>query len=276
MRDTSECVPFGAAVKASFSFSMDAFVQNRRNLVAAVLLGLPVVFAVFYRVIGFVWPGRVGDALETYGQIVSLYLMRQGVPLPAPVPLVALFLASSLVADEVEGKTITYLLTRPLSRVAIFIGKLGAYLFGSAALALPSVVLTFLILSSRAGLSAVGAHSLAMLRDLLVVFLGLAVYGALFALVGILLRRPVLPGLAFLFAWETLASLPGWFPRLTIAAWLRPLIPYAIPVQGIEALLGVPPSLPVGTSIAVLVVLTLLLSFLAARIFSRREYVLGQ
>ncbi len=268
MRDTSRAVPFGSAVGVSFSLSMDAFVRNRRNLVAGVLLGLPVVFALFYRLMAARWPDRLGGPMDVYGQIVALYLVRN------VVPLVALFLASSLIADEVEGKTITFLLTRPVPKEAIFVGKFGAYLLGSAALALPAVVLAFVIVVSRDGMSAVGTHSLGMLRDLLVVFLGLAVYGALFALLGILLRRPVLPGLAFLFVWEMLANVPGWLPRLTITAWLRSLVPYTIPVEGLEALFGRP--LPVSVSVAVLLVLTFTFGFLAAWVFGRREYVLGQ
>ena len=44
--------------------------------------------------------------------LVAVYYMRN------VLPLVALFYATSLVADEVDGKTITYLLTRPITRPA--------------------------------------------------------------------------------------------------------------------------------------------------------------
>ena len=39
--------------------------------------------------------------------------------------------------------------------------------------------------------------------------LGLVVYGAFFTLLGVVLRRPVIPGLLFLFVWELVANLPG-------------------------------------------------------------------
>ena len=44
------------------------------------------------------------------------------------LPLAALFYATSLVADEVEGRTLTYLLTRPITRASILAGKFAAYL----------------------------------------------------------------------------------------------------------------------------------------------------
>lgn len=267
MRDTSRAVPALRAAKASFSSSMDAFVSNRRNLVAALLLGLPVVFALVYRLAAARW-GTTGGGMDVYGQIVALYLVRNA------VPLAALFLASSLVADEVEGKTITFLLTRPVPRGAIYVGKLGACFVGASAVALPAVTMAFFLLASREGWAGLGTNALGMFRDLGVVLLGLMVYEAFFALIGTLLRRPVVPGLVFLFAWESLANVPGWLPRLTISAWLRSLVPYTVPVEGLEALFA--RTLPVGASIAVLLFLTALFTLLGAIAFGRREYVLGQ
>ena len=77
----------------------------------AVLLGLPVVFALClpHR------PGREAAAgaiggYDLYGVVIAFYYVRN------VLPLVALFYATALIADEVEGKTLTYLLTRPIRR----------------------------------------------------------------------------------------------------------------------------------------------------------------
>ena len=56
--------------------------------------------------------------------------------------------------------------------------------------------------------------------------LTLVAYGALFGLLGVLLKRPVIPGLLFLYGWELLANVPGYMPRFTLTAWLRSLVPY--------------------------------------------------
>ena len=66
-----------------------------------------------------------------------------------------------------------------------------------------------------------------------VMLLTLVAYGALFTLLGVLLRRPVIPGLLFLFVWELLANLPGYLPRFTLTAWLRSLVPHRPAEEGL-------------------------------------------
>ena len=44
------------------------------------------------------------------------------------VPVLGVFYGTSLMADEVEDKTITYLFTRPIRRGAVLFGKYLAYL----------------------------------------------------------------------------------------------------------------------------------------------------
>ena len=44
------------------------------------------------------------------------------------VPVLGAFYGTSLISDEVEDRTITYLFTRPIPRGAIMIGKYLAYL----------------------------------------------------------------------------------------------------------------------------------------------------
>ena len=39
------------------------------------------------------------------------------------VPVLGVFYGTSLIADEVEDKTITYLFTRPIPRGAVLVGK---------------------------------------------------------------------------------------------------------------------------------------------------------
>ena len=60
--------------------------------------------------------------------------------------------------------------------------------------------------------------------------LGLAVYGAVFALIGAALKRPLLVGLIFVFGWESWSwRLPGNLKRFTVAYYLQGLVPHAMP-----------------------------------------------
>ncbi len=129
------------------------------------------------------------------------------------------------------------------------------------------------MLSAR-GFPAAGRAAGDLLRDLGVMALALLVYGAFFALLGVLLKRPVIPGLMFLYGWELLANLPGYLPRLTITAWLRSLITHRPAQEGLAGLFQ--QVLPAVQALPVLVVATIVFLFLGARIFSSREYVLDQ
>jgi ABC-2 type transport system permease protein len=268
-RDVSRPLPFRAAARAVFEIALEGMLWSRRTLGMAVLVGMPVVFGLFYQLVlagrSAVRPVTPGDM---YALLVVFYWIRN------VLPLVALFYATALVADEVEGRTLTYLTTRPVSRDAIFAGKFAAYLVTSLGLALPSCVLTFFLLLGSHGLGSVGPAGLDLLRDLGVLALALVAYGSLFALLGVLVRRPLVPGLVFLYGWELLANLPGYLPRFTITAWLRSLVHHRPAQEGLAGLFE--QVLPAVEAVPFLLVVSTLCLYAGARIFSAREYVLEE
>jgi ABC-type transport system involved in multi-copper enzyme maturation permease subunit len=243
-------------------------VWSRRSLVIAVLLGLPVVFGVLFRAVLIArLPPKV-SGFDLYGVIVALFYVRNA------LPLAALFYAIALVADEVEGRTITYLFTRPVQRSAILAGKFAAYLATTLSLCLPSTVVTFLLLVTARGAQGLSAAAPHLFRDLGAIVLTLLAYGALFTLFGVVLRRPVIPGLLFLFVWELVALLPGYLPRFTLTAYARSLIAHRPPDEGLAEVFG--QALPVDLSVGTLLVVSIVCLAAASGIFSRREYVLEQ
>ena len=269
MRDMTRPLPFLSGTRAVFDLSLEGMLLSRRSILMGLLVGLPVVLAVVYRVLlAADVPNRAVPPMDLYAIVVAVYWIRN------VLPLMALFHATSLIADEVEGKTLTYLLTRPLTRPSILAGKFAAYLATSLGVALPAAVLTFFILMTARGWSGVGASVPDLFRDLGVVALTLLVYGALFTLLGVLLRRPVIPGLLFLFGWELMANLPGYLPRFTLTAWLRSLIHHRPAQEGIADLFG--QVLPTGQSLIVIVVSSVVFLAAAAWVFSQKEYVLDQ
>src|SRR5205814_6356650 len=99
------------------------------------------------------------------------------------VPVLGVFYGTSLIADEVEDKTITYLFTRPIARGAVVIGKYLAYLACTTLLVLPSVVLVYFLIVPIAG-GSIGPSFPALMEDLGMLLVGLTAYGAVFAWVG--------------------------------------------------------------------------------------------
>jgi ABC-2 type transport system permease protein len=268
VRDTSRPVPFARAARAMFDLALDGMVWSRRSVLIALLMGLPVVLAVVYRAF---LVSRIASQVgphDLYGWLVVVYYLRFA------VPIAALFYATALVADEVDGKTLTYLLTRPVRREAILAGKFAAYVATTLSLALPAVVLTFFILMTARGRAGLGGAVPDLLRDLGVLALALLAYGALFTLMGVLLKRPVIPGLLFLFIWEFMANLPGYLPRFTLTAYLRSLIRHRPAEEGVSEIFG--QVLPAALSLEVLAGAVLVFLAAAAWIFSTREYVMDQ
>ena len=266
-RDLGRAVPFPRAARAVFDLSLEGMVWSGRSVLGLLLLGLPIPIALLYRTLHARVHFQIGS-WDVYGIAIAFYYVRNA------LPLAALFYATALIADEVEGKTITYLLTRPVQRSAILLGKFAAYVVTTVALALPAVVATFFLLSTIRGRTGLGALVPDLFRDMGVVVLTLVTYGAFFTLMGVLLRRPVIPGLLFLFVWELLANAPGYLPRFTITAYLRSLIHHRPPDEGMAEIFA--QVLPAGLCLATVGGMIVVFLAAAAWIFSAREYVLDQ
>jgi len=262
-----------------FDLSLGQMLWSRRSLFLAVLVGGPVVLAVAIRAVVLLTPvempqirgARVGgEAL--FGMMIWLLYIR------FIVPVLGVFYGTSLIADEIDDKTITYLFTRPIRRGAILIGKYLAYLACTILLVLPSVVLVYFLIVPL-GEGRIGGAFGSLLADLGMLAVGLAGYGAVFALVGARLKRPLVIGLVFAFGWEPAVLLfPGYPKRFTVAYYLQALVPHAMPQDSAVSLLMQVfrdvPSVPL--SLASLASITVIALWLASRTVEKREYVLEQ
>jgi ABC-type transport system involved in multi-copper enzyme maturation permease subunit len=260
-----------------FSLSIGEMLWSRRTIFMALVVGSPVLVALVARIVqsAGIAPLRVNgvqvDAVSMFGAMIWILFLW------FIVPVLGVFYGTSLIADEVDDKTITYLFTRPVRRGAVVVGKYMAYLLCTTLVVLPSVMIVyFLMVPFRQ----IPASFISLVVDLGVLGLGLAAYGALFALVGTALRRPLLAGLVFVFGWELVTLvLPGYLKRFTLAYYLQPLVPHAMPTGDTVSLLQgamfrEPPSIAV--SIGVLVLATVVSLALAGRGVEQREYVLEQ
>ena len=107
----------------------------------------------------------------------------------------------------------------------MLLGKYLAYLACTVLLVLPSVMLVFFLIVPTGG-GSIGAAFPVAGRRLAMLAVGLAAYGAVFALVGARLKRPLVVGLVFAFGWEPAVLLfPGYLKRLTVAYYLQALVP---------------------------------------------------
>ena len=80
-----------------------------------------------------------------FGLMVWVFYLR------FTVPVLGVSYGTSLIADEVEDRTITYLFTRPISRGAVLLGKYLAFLVSAAVVVLPSVLVTYFLVAPLLG-----------------------------------------------------------------------------------------------------------------------------
>ena len=261
-----------------FDMSLGQMLWSRRTVFMGAAVGAPVLIALVLRTIDEMGVSvlrvngvRVSGTVIFGGLFWLLYLRFV-------VPVLGAFYGTSLMSDEVEDRTITYLFTRPVRRGAVIIGKYLAYLACTELVVLPSVTAAYLLVAP-VGDGSIGATFPLLLTDLGILAIGLAAYGAVFALIGALVSRPLVAGLVLIFGWEQVALLvPGYLRRFTVAHYLQALVPHAMPqddtVAAIQSLFAEPPS--AISSVTSLVLITMGALWLAARTVERREYILDQ
>jgi ABC-2 type transport system permease protein len=268
-----------------FDLSLSEMLWSRRTIFMMLVVGAPVLIALLLRVLVALGapifeshptgPGGARTIRMTgpaiFGLMIWVFYLR------FTVPVLGVFYGTSLMADEVEDRTITYLFTRPIRRGAVLFGKYLAYLGCTVFVVLPSVMIVYLLVVPMQG--SLGGSFIDLVKDLSLLALGLAVYGALFAFVGAKFKRPLLVGLIFIFGWEQAAlAFPGYLKKFTIAYYLQGLVPHAMPNDStlslIQGIFRDSPTL-LSSLLALAAILVVFVS-LAAWIVERREYVLEQ
>lgn len=247
-----------------FRLQLASAFRSRRMLVCATLAIIPPALAFFVTQFG---PDN--EAPESFFAAISLWFSMQLV-----VPLVSLVAGSAVVTEEIENRTITYLFSRPISRSALLIGRWLA----------STVWVGLLLGASSCAVAVICAHAeratespAFYLPTIGAVVAGGAVYTLVFAVLGVFLRRPMIVGLGYVFAFEGLvANLPGSNQKLALQFYLRSL--GVDPGHGSWTDVGPPTIFSLDTpvqavaTLAVLVVLTVVVGSVG---ISRRQYVLS-
>jgi ABC-type transport system involved in multi-copper enzyme maturation permease subunit len=158
---------------------------GRRPIVFGILLALPVLLA---------WLQVKNDPGVDTSDFVGVMLMFV---FQFVVPLSGLFLGVAALGDEIEGRTLTYLFTRPHPRPLVFLARYMGLAFAFALLLFVTVVFTAHIYSTRVPLTRaqiVGSASVAAL--------GFIVYAALFAALRVFVQRALFVGFILGFIFE--------------------------------------------------------------------------
>ena len=207
---------------------MRSLLFSRRIIFCLLLAIAPMVIAWF--------AGAYQHATETV-PFIGIFLVLQVI-----APLISLTVGSSVVTEELENRTITYIFTRPTDRAAFFVGRLlASTVVSSILIAISSLGVIWAATYPREGMANLtrvrkrrGANEMVeIIRDLpddlavgllTAAIVAAAMYTLISAGLGVFFRRAMILSLAYTFAVEGfLANIPGSTQKLSVQFYLRSL-----------------------------------------------------
>jgi ABC-type transport system involved in multi-copper enzyme maturation permease subunit len=219
-------------------------IELRRNLFAwkagwiYFLAYIPAVIILLHGVVDRHDPASLSDDTNVFAGIVQLYYLRLGIFFGC------LGIFSRLIRGEMIERSLHFYLLAPVRREVLLLGKFLAGSISAVAVFGTAMLLNFLFMYGPYG--AAGSYfvfhgpGLAQLMAYLTItVLACLGYGAVFLLLSMMFRNPI-PGALLLLGWEAINPvLPSILQKLSVASYLRHLMPVSVPVEGAFALLMV-------------------------------------
>ena len=191
------------AIRLTHSVLLKQLITKGRLIGIAIVGVLPIL-------LGWIIGAQSNDPLEAGVGFISY------MGLSILVPIVALIFASASLGDTREDGTLVYLWLRPISRLSVSTGAWAA----SVTIALPLTVIPMTVsaLLLDAGNSVVTA-------TIITSILAVVAYSGLFVTLGLIVKNPVLWGLAYIFIWEAIvASFAKPAAALAVSGYSRAII----------------------------------------------------
>ncbi|MDG1845999.1 MAG: ABC transporter permease subunit [Acidimicrobiales bacterium] len=173
------------------------------------LIGISII-ALLPMLLGWVIGRRSTNPLEAGVGFVSY------MGLSILIPVVALIFASASLGDTREDGTLVYLWLRPIPRWSVT----GGAWMASVTAALPLTVIPMAVAAIL-----LDAGNTLITATILTSILAVCAYCGIFLLLGLLVKNPVLWGLAYIFIWEaTIASFAKPAAALAVSGYSRAIM----------------------------------------------------
>jgi ABC-type transport system involved in multi-copper enzyme maturation permease subunit len=208
------------------------------------LAGLPVfVVGVVLLVAGLT--GQLPDELDTKGGIALFFAHLYEFVLRFVIYVGCVWIFMNLFRGEVLDRSLHYYFLAPIRREVLVAGKFVAgWLTASLLFCTTTVVTMFLLYASAGPLGAIrqflGGPALGPLVGYLgVTLLACLGYGAVFLVMGLFFREPILPAL-LIFVWEQINPfLPAFLKKISVLFYLKSLLPVTLD-DGVFAVIADP------------------------------------
>lgn len=259
---------FWPGVKKVFSFYFYLGKKAKKSRIFLLFSFLPVVMAFIFRFSSIFSERQSLSGMFLYSNMIM------GIYLQFLILILSLFYGSSVSLEELEGKTLPYLFSRPVPKPAFIIGKYSAYTFLVIIMVVLSLVFSFIIMNIES-LKDISIYKV-LFRDMAVLCLGIICYTALFTFAGTFIKKSIFFGLLFCFGWENVIQyFPGSTQRFAIIHYLKSLLP-PVSQKGFPFLLFKLEPTPVPLSVLALLLMTGVFLILGCIIFSWKEYILEE
>lgn len=235
---------------------------GRKAWVALLLLAMPALLSLLVVTAGE-W--RESD-VELWAQAVYLFALYP----QSTCLLLALLYGVSLVAAELDGKTLTYLFTRPVAKWRILVGKYLAVVGSLAFLSVLSLGASWVVLGAPGGLRFLLGQALAAAG-------AVVAYTAIFTLVGVLFRtRTLVIGIIYAVTVEFFLSfVPALVSAASVTYYLRSMVARTLDVEIPPEVLRVVGDMGLGPSALVVLGIAAGTLAVASWVCARREYVVA-
>ena len=219
-------------------------IEVRRNLFSwkaswiYFLAFVPTLIILIHAVVGRRLQLSMSDDTEVLAGIVQFYYIRLGIFFGC------LGIFSRLIRGEMIERSLHFYFLSPVRREVILLAKFAAgsisalLLFGSAILA--DFALMYASFGAAARDYIFNGPGLGQLEAyLLITVLACLGYGAIFLLLSLIFKNPT-PAAMIFMGWEVINPIaPSLLQKISVASYLRHLMPLNVPAEGIFALLTV-------------------------------------
>ena len=196
----------GRAAAAAFRLSRLLVAGGWRKWITAGVFALPALLFVLVRLVAppTMMRDQAGYSVTVVGLLMSII-----------APFMGVFWGSAAISDEIEGKTLVYLWTRPTGKVQVILFKVLFAMAWLTVLLAVSLVGAYSIFWYDKGFADISRNSLSLVWDMRALALGGIAYTAAGFLLGTLFKKPL--GIAFVYIlfWDSVAQYIPGFLKLT-------------------------------------------------------------
>lgn len=230
-----------------------------------IFIAFPIILIPFFIALYTVFdkPEDAGNWPETF-IIFGILLFQQILIL-----MFTLIYGTSMMNDEMESRTITYLFLRASKRFEVLIYKFIGINVVITLLFSISVLATYFTLSTHTSMETMNDHLVLAISLVASLIFGAYAYIGIFSFLGVLFKRPLVVGLIYSFFWEVfMVNMPLNVQQLTVMYYIRSIF---LGTHTVRQYTDITERASVPGSILVLSIVGTVFLILASFVISRKD-----